>query len=52
MVTSCVIYKCSDRHKKDCKVRCFRLPGVRKDADNKTFERKKASLADENQQAK
>ena len=38
MVTSCVIYKCSDKHKKGCKVGCFRLPGVRKDADTKTFE--------------
>ena len=33
MVTSCVIYKCSDKHKKDCKVGYFRLPAVRKDLD-------------------
>ena len=38
MVTSCVIYKCSDKHKKDFKVGCFRLPGIRKDADTKTLE--------------
>ena len=38
MVTSCVIYKCSDKHKKDCKVGYFRLPGIRKDADTKTLE--------------
>ena len=38
MVTSCVIYKCSDKHKKDCKVGCFRLPAVRKDPDTKTLE--------------
>ena len=38
MVTSCVIYKGSDEHKKDCKVGCFRLPAVRKDPDTKTLE--------------
>ena len=32
------IYKCSDKHKKDCKVGYFLLPGVRKDADTKTLE--------------
>ena len=37
MVTFCVIYKCSDIHKKDCKVGYFRLPGVRKEADTKTL---------------
>ena len=34
----CVIYKCSDKHKKDCKVGYFRLPGIRKDANTKTLE--------------
>ena len=38
MVTSCVISKCSNKHKKDCKVGCFRLPAVRKDGGNKTLE--------------
>ena len=38
MVTSCVIYKCSGKHKKDCKAGYFHLPGVRKDADTKTLE--------------
>ena len=37
MVTSCVIYKCSDKHKKDCKVGYFRLPAVRKDANTETL---------------
>ena len=32
MVTSYIIYKCSDKHKKDCKVGYFHLPVVRKDA--------------------
>ena len=38
MVTNCIIYKCSDNYKKYCKGGYFRLPGVRKDADNKTLE--------------
>ena len=37
MPTSCVIYKCSDKHKKDCKLGYFRLPAVRKDADTETL---------------
>ena len=36
MVTSYVISKCSDKHKKDCQVG-FRLPAVRKDADTETL---------------
>ena len=38
MVTSCVIYKCINKHKKDCKVGYFRLSGVIKEADTKTLE--------------
>ena len=37
MVTFCVIHKFSDKHKKDCKVRYFRLRAVKKDADTKTL---------------
>ena len=37
MVTSYITYKCSDKHKKDCKVGYFHLPVVRKDADTETL---------------
>ena len=42
MVMFCVIYKVSDKHckviVKDCKVRYFPLPAVKKDVDTKTLE--------------
>ena len=41
MLTSCAIYKCSNKHKNDCKVGYFRLSAVRKDADTKTLEHSK-----------
>ena len=52
MVTLCVIYKCSDKNKKDCKVGYFCLPAVRKDADPKTLEllkERRRVMADQNQ---
>ena len=33
MVTTCAMYKCSDKQRKDCKFGHLRLPVVRKDKD-------------------